>query len=333
MIEVVVPAHNAAPFLRETLESVAAQTRPPALVTVVDDRSTDATREVAERAAAELPVPIRVLATEGPPGPSAARNTAIRRADGPPLVALLDADDLLLPNHHADLAALLGADPGAVLAFGDCSLFDSASGETLVPSHHTKSGIAARAAEPLATLAVGFTLGERMFVELLATGMFGTSACLFHRAAALRAGLFDEAMMYAEDTDLFLRLALLGGMPFTREPVSRKRVHGGNLSRLENRLRFARGTAESLARLQARAAAGEIAPTPAQRAALEERVPRAVNGYLYEASLCGPAAYRRAALLARRSGLGPLALHPRHLARLALRGLRRGGGATARAVA
>jgi glycosyltransferase involved in cell wall biosynthesis len=144
MIEVVIPAHNAEPFLRETLDSVAAQSRLPDLVTVVDDRSRDATHAVAERAAAELAprLPIRILATDGPPGPSAARNTAIRasRAD---LIALLDADDLLLPGHVATLAGLLEANRQAVLAFGDSTLFESATGRVLVASHHESTACCA----------------------------------------------------------------------------------------------------------------------------------------------------------------------------------------------
>lgn len=322
VIEVVIPAHNAAPFLRETLESVAAQTRPPALVTVVDDRSTDGTAELAEAAGRDLGLPLRVLPSEGPPGPSGARNTALRRGGGPPLVALLDADDLHLPHHHAALAALLEGAPAASLAFGDCALFESATGKVLLASHHADAGLPPAGA-------IGGEGGETVaghgagaaFALLLRAGVFGTSACLFRREAAMRAGLFDEASMYGEDTDLFLRVALLGG-PFARTErhVSRKRVHGRNLTRPENRLRFVRATAETVARLAARAASGEIAPpAPEGPAALAERLPRALDAYLYEASLHGLARYREAAALARRAGHGGLALRPRHLARLGAR--------------
>ncbi len=335
MIEVVIPAHNAARFLRETLASVAAQTRPPARVTVVDDRSTDGTAELAEAAGRELALPLRVLASEGPPGPSGARNTALRRADGPPLVALLDADDLHLAHHHAELAALLERAPAAPLAFGDCTLFESHSGEVLVASHHAAAGLdrlAPDGAEP------GPSFGAALFPVLLRTGPFGTSASLFRRDAALRAGLFDEGMMYGEDTDLFLRMAT-GGRRFlhTAAQVSRKRVHGRNMTRPENKARFVRAMAESLARLAARGGAtgvpggipggmpggmpggipGEL--TAAERAALLARLPGQLEANLYAASLEGLAAYRAAAALARRAGHGALALRPRHVARLGAR--------------
>ncbi|WP_158292019.1 glycosyltransferase family A protein [Paracraurococcus ruber] len=311
MIEVVIPAHNAAPFLRETLESVAAQTRPPALVTVVDDRSTDGTVAVAEAAAAALRdrIAIRVLRNAGPQGPSGGRNTAIR-SSGATWIALLDSDDLFVPDHHARLAGLLEAAPDAVLAFGDNTLFRGA--ETLVPSLLAESGVAALPAEELAPGCL--TLGERMFAELTRTGVFCTSACLFRRDAALAAGLFDEAMMYSEDQDFFLRLALQGRFVFSPAVVTRKRVHETNLSQARNALRFCRGTSETLARL----AAGEEVLSPAQRAAVQRMLPQALSGYLYHASRSGPAAYWRAARLALRSGHGAMAARPRHLLRTAL---------------
>lgn len=314
-IEVVIPAYNAAPWLRETLLSVAAQTRPPAQVTVIDDRSTDGTAEVAQAAATELRdrIAIRVLRNAGRQGPAGGRNTAIR-ASTAEAIALLDSDDLFAPGHHARLAGLLRAAPEAVLAFGDSTLFRGA--ETLVPSLLAESGVAALPAEEVASGCL--SLGERMFAELLRTGVFCTSACLFRRDAALAAGLFDEAMMYSEDQDFFLRLALRGRFVFAREVVTRKRVHDTNLSHARNTLRFCRGTAEALARLALSGGGGGVALSPAQRAALGAVLPQALGGYLYHASRAGVAAYWQAARLAGRSGHAGLAARPRHLLRTVL---------------
>ncbi len=318
MIEVVIPAHDAEPFLRETLDSVAAQERPPALVSVVNDRSRDGTREVALAAAAELAprVAIRVLENEGPPGPSAARNTAIR-ASQQPWVALLDADDVLLPRHHLALSALAGE--GVSLAFGDCCLFHTDTGAVVLDSHHAKSRLLELPHEPAPG---GLALRGSAFQALLRGPRVPTSACLLRREAVLAAGLFDETMMYAEDADLFLRLSWLGAMRFTAERLTRKRVHGANLSREENRVQFSRGGAVVAAKLRAiagRADPAPFRPAPGDAAAIGEVLPRAVNTYLYDASRRGFAAYRGAARLAREAGLGAMALRPRHLARLAWR--------------
>ncbi|WP_372619304.1 glycosyltransferase family 2 protein [Falsiroseomonas sp.] len=317
MIEVVIPAHNAAAYLRETLESIAAQTRPPARVTVVDDRSTDGTPALVEAAARELAprVEIRLLPNAGPPGPAAARNTAIRAATAQ-WIALCDADDLLLPEHHAALAAIVGT-PGTVLGFGDCSLFESDGGEVLVPSHHAKSGLPALPSRPAA--AGGRTLEGTDFAAMLRGPRIATSACLIRREAVLAAGLFDEAMRFAEDYDLFLRLAWLGRFAFTTMQVARKRVHAANLSQERNRARFSLGNLRSAVKLRGIARAADPAPFrpgPEDRALCEAMAPRFAETALYDASRGGFAAYAVAARLAAGAGFAGKVLHPRHLARL-----------------
>lgn len=316
MIEVVIPAYNAGAFLRETLESVAAQQAPPARVTVVDDSSTDDTVAVAEACAEALRgrIDIRILRNPGPRGPSAARNMAIRASEAE-AIALLDADDILAPGHHAALTAALHAAPDIVVAFGDHEVFGPEG--VIQRSGLAQSGVAAMPAEELGE--GSFTLGDATFDALLRTGVFGTSACLFRREAALRAGLFDEAMMHGEDTDLFLRMSLLGRFAFRREVVAHKRVHGTNLTHESNRLMFCRGTVRSLARLAEAGRRGQVMLSAAQAGALRAAMPAAVQGHLYAASRDGLRAYRDAVALATQAGHARLAAGPRHLLRLALR--------------
>lgn len=315
LIEVVIPAYNAAGFIRETLDSIAAQTAAPALVSVVDDRSTDDTAAIVEAAARELAprLAIRLLRNAGPRGPSAARNTAIRASEAE-WIALCDADDLMLPEHLATLAAI-AAEPGTVLAFGDCSLFDSDSGRVMLESHHAKAKLAELPAVP----AVGG--GKRLtegFAGLLRGPRIPTSACLLRRDAVLAAGLFDEAMMFAEDADLFLRLAWLGDLVFTDQSIVRKRLHAENLSREGNRVQFSRGGAVVALKMLAIARAADPAPfrpKPQDRAACEALLPFSFWAYLYDASRAGLIPYAAALSLVWKSGFRRPALSPRHLAR------------------
>lgn len=91
-VSVVIPCHNAAPYLRETFRSIAAQTVPVDEVVFVDDGSTDGSAEVARSAG----VPV-VIVEQPNRGVGAARNEGIRRASGD-LIALLDADDVWHPD-------------------------------------------------------------------------------------------------------------------------------------------------------------------------------------------------------------------------------------------
>src|SRR5690349_21494110 len=87
-VSVIIPTYNYAHYLPCAIDSVLAQTQPAAEVIVVDDGSTDATREVCAR----YTDPRVRYVHQSNAGLSAARNTGLREARSP-LVAFLDADD------------------------------------------------------------------------------------------------------------------------------------------------------------------------------------------------------------------------------------------------
>lgn len=106
MISVVIPCHNAAATLDETLASLVAQVdAPPFEVIVVDNRSTDGTAEVAQRWAGRLP--LRVVGAPDRPSAAHARNVGAAHARFE-LLAFLDADDIAGPGWMAALTAALG---------------------------------------------------------------------------------------------------------------------------------------------------------------------------------------------------------------------------------
>lgn len=92
-VSVVIPAYNAQRSIGAAISSACGQSRRPAEILVVDDGSTDATAAIA----GAYPEPVRLLRRENG-GVSSARNTALEQVAGD-FVALLDADDQLLPNH------------------------------------------------------------------------------------------------------------------------------------------------------------------------------------------------------------------------------------------
>jgi teichuronic acid biosynthesis glycosyltransferase TuaG len=96
LVSVITPAFNAAEYIRETIRSVQAQTLPDWELIVADDLSTDDTSEIVSSSAAR-DARIRLLRVRNNGGPAAARNLALRHAGGR-FVALLDSDDLWLPE-------------------------------------------------------------------------------------------------------------------------------------------------------------------------------------------------------------------------------------------
>jgi glycosyltransferase involved in cell wall biosynthesis len=94
-VSVVVPAHDAAAFIGEALDSVLRQTLDSLEVLVIDDGSRDETSAIVDRFARDDPR-VRLVRQENA-GVGAARNTGIRLARGA-YIAPLDADDVWLPD-------------------------------------------------------------------------------------------------------------------------------------------------------------------------------------------------------------------------------------------
>ncbi len=122
-VGVVVPVFNRARTVLETLDSIAAQTRPPDVLVVVDDGSTDGTYEsvVAWRTSARNIRKIDVVRTENR-GLGAARNLGLERAGDVSLIAFLDSDDLWPQDFIARAVQAFAARPDAVAATADREL-------------------------------------------------------------------------------------------------------------------------------------------------------------------------------------------------------------------
>ena len=96
-VSVIIPAYNSASTIIRALQSVAAQTLAPLEIIVVDDASSDATRDLVATFASSSPIPVRVLTQTTNSGPSAARNAGWNKATGE-YIAFLDADDQWHPR-------------------------------------------------------------------------------------------------------------------------------------------------------------------------------------------------------------------------------------------
>src|SRR5438874_1624069 len=113
LVSVVIPTYNSAHYIGEAVQSVLAQTYTNFEVIVVDDGSTDDTRERLESVAGR----IRYLYQPNG-GVSKARNRGIQEARGE-LIAFLDGDDEWLPEKLAKQLAYMRANPSSPLVHAD----------------------------------------------------------------------------------------------------------------------------------------------------------------------------------------------------------------------
>jgi len=178
-VSVIIPSYNRAELLPRALDSVYSQTRLPDEVLLIDDGSTDATRDLQAR----YPQ-VRWLHQQNQ-GVSAARNHGIRQSTGDWL-ALLDSDDAWHPQKLARQLAALAAAPALRVCHTDEIWIRN--GRRVNPrERHAKRG-------------------GRIFRDCLPLCAISPSSVLLHREVFETVGLFDESLPACEDYDLWLRV-------------------------------------------------------------------------------------------------------------------------------
>jgi len=118
-VSVVVIFLNAEKFIGDAIESVLAQTYGNWELLLVDDGSTDSSTSIARAYADRFPTKVRYLEHPGHRnlGKSASRNLGVVSASGD-YIALLDSDDVFLPEKLARQVAILDRHPAAAMVYG-----------------------------------------------------------------------------------------------------------------------------------------------------------------------------------------------------------------------
>jgi glycosyltransferase involved in cell wall biosynthesis len=137
-VSIILPTYDRARFLPEAFSSILAQTWTDWQLIVVDDGSTDDTREVVAHLASQCQGRVDYV-HQANRGAAAARNTGLDRATGA-YVAFFDSDDLWLPDYLARSVAALEANPDVDWVFGPCRMVDLASGRELESTTFRRHG-------------------------------------------------------------------------------------------------------------------------------------------------------------------------------------------------
>ena len=204
LVSVIVPAHNGERFLGEAIESILAQSHSRLELIVVDDGSTDATREVAAGYDG-----VRLLEKENG-GPASARNLGLESATGT-IIALHDQDDVMLPERLATQIAPLLTEPGRDITICDQEVFF----EEGAPMPDWDRQIA-----PL-------LFGDREPGETL----IGSISLVARRRVFEAIGQFDGGIFGGDDLDWMLRASEAGfAIERLDQKLLRRRVHKRNIS-------------------------------------------------------------------------------------------------------
>ena len=197
LVSIITPTNNRASYVRETIDSVLSQDYPRIECIILDDGSTDNTREVLSKYTGRL-----IWQSHPNMGETRTVNKGLSMAHGE-IIAVVNSDDPLLPGAVSEAVAFLEAHPDVLVAYPDWNLIDQVS---KVIEH------------------IQVREYDYLYMVKRHRCIVGPGAFVRRRAIEL-AGPRDPSFKYVADFDFWLRVGLHG--PFARIPrtLASFRVH------------------------------------------------------------------------------------------------------------
>jgi glycosyltransferase involved in cell wall biosynthesis len=205
-VTVIIPAYNAEQFIRRSLDSVLAQDYAVSQVIVIDDGSSDSTREVV---AGEFGDRVTLIKQQNG-GPATARNAGLRIATGE-YIAFLDADDWWERGKIDEQIRVLSQHPEAV-------------------GNYTGLRIVSETGELLVDLDPVDNTSLREIFRWCNPGVPPSSVMLRRSALEKLEYGYDERLRGSEDWNLWFRLIDKGPFCICPEPLTDYVSSAGGLS-------------------------------------------------------------------------------------------------------
>jgi glycosyltransferase involved in cell wall biosynthesis len=197
LVTIVIPAYNHGNYLKQAIDSVLNQDYSNIELIVLDDGSTDNTREVLDGFGDRF-----YWECQKNMGQASTLNKGWGMAKGE-ILAYLSADDVLLPQATSKSVQCLQDNPDAVLCYGDFRLIDSES-----------------------RLIRNVTAPEYSYREMVVRFICAPGpGAYFRRSAFVHTDGWDAAFRQYPDYDYWLRLGLLGSFVHIHEQLAVFRVH------------------------------------------------------------------------------------------------------------
>ncbi len=206
-VSVIIPAYNSEKYIARTIQSVLAQSFTDYEIIVIDDGSTDNTKEII----AQFGNRVQYLAQQNK-GPSVARNLGIEKSSGQYL-AFLDHDDVFLKDKLLIQSRVLDNEPDVGLVTGWLKFIDDEGtplSNQMSPSNDY------------------FTLRDFLNTDPILT----PSLPMVRRSVLDQIGVFDTEFWYTSDYEMWVRIAAHGWkVKCVQDFILNYRIHPRNLSK------------------------------------------------------------------------------------------------------
>ncbi|UCC96567.1 MAG: glycosyltransferase [Phycisphaerales bacterium] len=203
-VSVCIPTYNRRDYLKETLDSILAQTYKDCEIVIVDDGSTDGTEQMIE----QLGIPV-TYHWQPNSGDAAARNKLIELARGE-YISFIDSDDLLLPDAIERMVRVMETETEDVIVYGSYYRIDERGRVYGRCKRRLHSG--------------------RITRHLFETILVHACGSMFPTKVLRESPAFDNSLQICSDYDLWLRLSTKYTFIALDKPTFKRRRHSTNLS-------------------------------------------------------------------------------------------------------
>jgi glycosyltransferase involved in cell wall biosynthesis len=204
---IIIPTYNRANFIEETIKSVLSQTMKNLEVIIVDDGSTDGTKEIIKNLATNDDR-IKYLYQENCGRPSVPRNIGFKNSTGE-YISFLDSDDIWLPQKLEKQIELFEKDKSGKLGFVDCKYIIIGENSEEIKQNYSSHGYR------------GNILKQMLKDHLIIT----PGSVLIKRSIINTVGLLDERLKCLDDWDMWLRISKHYKIDFVNKKLFKYRVH------------------------------------------------------------------------------------------------------------
>lgn len=194
-VSIIIPSYNYGIYLPESVGSIINQTYTNWECIIIDDGSTDNTKEVAQL----LCVKDNRISyfSQSNSGPTVARNYGLKLAKGE-FIQFLDADDLL-ESRKLEKQIAIFKQQDCDIVYGGVKYFTSSNLSKLYDSEDLKSGSWMKNLSGR---------GDTMILELLKGNIMETSSPLIRKLLFHKLGNMNEELLFNEDWELWARFAI-----------------------------------------------------------------------------------------------------------------------------
>lgn len=223
-VSVIIPTYNRADLLPRAIESVLNQTFKDFELIVVDDGSTDNTKELVSDFQ-KKDNRIQYIWQENSGAPAKPKNTGIKNSKGD-YIAILDSDDEWLPEKLEKQLKLFEKDKN--LGIVGCNCYDVYATQ-MNKKKERKIKVSRNK--------------ENQFSEILGRCFIrSSSSIVIPKFVFDSVGLYDERFKIADDWDLYLRVIPKYKFDFIDEPLFNYYIHNNNISRSSHKSNFIQET-------------------------------------------------------------------------------------------